>query len=162
MCRSRQHTLQTTRYPIKPLKHEHYKTVKDIFFEAFGDSGYTGEDLGFAWHSRLDASRGYFSPAGDLLGFGIVRHRSNTRKNYLHFLAVYNHCKGLGYGSKILKAITDQLPNLYMWPEGPNDKATDILRSWYEKQGFRHSSGNFYAMHRYNTRSKQSKVRVVD
>ena len=140
---------------VKPLKQEHYKTVKSIFHEAFGEKGYLCEDIGHAWRKRiLGASQGYFSSQGDLLGFAIVNKRTPTKSPYLHFFAVYENYKGLGYGSKILKAVLDIAPNIYLWPEGKTDEDTEALRCWYEKHGFRLSSDNFYVINSYNTRSK--------
>ena len=140
---------------VKPLTQEHYKSVKDIFHEAFANQGYVCEDIGYAWRRRiLGASQGYFNDDGDLLGFAIVNTRSQTKRNYLHFLGVYDQYKGRGIGSEILKAVLANHPNVYLWPEGKTDEDTEALRKWYEKYGFVHSNDNFYAIHPYDTRSK--------
>jgi len=140
---------------VKPLLQENYKTVKDIFQEAFGPQGYICEDIGYAWRKRiLGMSQGYFNDDGDLLGFAIVNKRNPTKAPYLHFFAVYENYKSLGYGSKIIKAVLDKAPNVYLWPEGASEEDTEALKRWYEKNGFRLSSDNFYVIHAYNTRSK--------
>jgi ribosomal protein S18 acetylase RimI-like enzyme len=139
--------------PVKPLKQQHYKSVKSIFHEAFGHD-YTSEDIGYAWRKRLSSSKGYFNRTGDLLGFAITINRHYKKPNYLYFFGVYDTYKGMGYGTKILREVIKSEPNVYLWPEGKTDSDTAALKSWYRKHGFRHSSDNYYAIHSYGTRSK--------
>ena len=141
--------------PIKSLNNLHYKSIKAIFQEAFSQEEYNSDDIGYAWKTRIRGeSQGYFNKQGDLLGFAIVTRRTSPKVPYIHFIAVYNDYKGFGYGSRILKAVLKRQENVYLWPEGRNEKETDTLRAWYGKHGFRRSHDNYYAIHKYTTRSK--------
>ncbi len=144
--------------PIMPpyvgrLRAQHYKSVRDIFCDAFHTEGLKTSDLGISWRNKAYAL-GVFSWNGDLLGFVITSfHKRSGGSRYIDYLAIHSAYRGQNLGNKLLKFVRRisyiEKKSLHLWPLN-NKKLID----WYKSHGFYHSNGTYYTSHTYETRSQ--------
>ena len=94
---------------VRQLTLADYKSIKDIFHDAFDCHACSEKDCGDSWRQRsAPDSYGIFSSEGDLLGFAIVSfHKKNGTNRYLDYLAVHSAFRGQDLGSKLLGYILD-------------------------------------------------------
>jgi len=106
---------------IRPLKQTDYACVKRLFYAIFDLS----EDASFhkAWRTRTVAIG--FWDRDALVGAAIV---SGT---FLKYIFTDNSYQGAGIGSRLLRAILADFPNIHLTPV--NDPA---VKKWYIKHGF--------------------------
>ena len=140
---------------IRNLGTEDYKSVRDIFHDAFDSHNLTVKDLGVSWRNRsAPDSYGIYSSEGDLLGFAIVSfHKKNGTNRYLDYLAVHSSFRGQDLGSKLLTHIIDicreNKTSIHLYPV-----KSERIKAWYESHGFRDSNGVYMNLHFYDTRSE--------
>ena len=128
---------------IRPLKQTDYMAAKHIFQENF----HSTEEPHFisAWRKRTpEKCLGYWH-TNVLIAAAIVG------ANKLHYIYTHNNFKGNGVGTRLLKAVLEQNPNIYLTPVAN----TDIQR-WYIHHGFHLSQqmGEYkiFVRHAHNTR----------
>ena len=128
-----------------------YRSVRDIYHDAFDKEGLPVANLGISWRSRSrEHSQGIFD-RGNLVGFAIVSlHTSSGTNRYIDYIAVHSAYRGYDYGGKLLNTLLRQCykdrTGLHLYPLDHKR-----LRDWYKAKGF-HSSGDYYNFHMYGTR----------
>lgn len=138
---------------IRQLTLNDYKSVKDIFYEAFKGPDYADKNCEESWRDRsVPDSLGIFSTKGALLGFAIVSfHKRNGTNRYLDYLAVHSAFRGQNLGSKLLEhivAICRELrQSIHLYPVD-----SDSIKAWYRSHGFRETAGGYMNQHFYHTR----------
>lgn len=143
------------KFAIRPLLQQDYRSIKDIFHDAFDAWKLPVTDLGISWRRRsIPDSRGIFSREGDLLGFAIVSfHKRNGTNRYLDYLAIHSSFRGKDLGtillSDVIESCRDDKSSIHLYPvDSPRIKA------WYESHGFRDTNNGYMNLHFYETRSK--------
>jgi len=140
-------------FALRPLCAQDYRSVKDIFENAFDTHLKPITDLGISWKYRSKPhSLGVFR-SGDLLGFAIVSfHTKNGINRYVDYLAVHSSFRGHDIGSMLLKAIISEChaghTSVHLYPL-PFPK----LVAWYKSHGFYDTYGGYLNLHSYDTRS---------
>jgi ribosomal protein S18 acetylase RimI-like enzyme len=144
---------------IRPLTSHDYKSVKDIFYEAFKGPDYADKNCEDSWRDRsVPDSLGIFSTKGLLLGFAIVSFQKRNGPNrYLDYLAVNSAFRGQDLGSKllghILQICRDLRQGIHLYPVD-----NERVKAWYRRQGFRETAGGYMNQHFYETRSKDKNI----
>jgi ribosomal protein S18 acetylase RimI-like enzyme len=140
---------------IRTLRAEDYKSIRDIYHDAFDCHNLPVKDLGTSWRNRsAPDSYGIVSPDGDLLGFAIVSfHKKNGTNRYLDYLAVHSTLRGQDLGSKLLTHIIDicrvEKSSIHLYPV-----KSDRIKAWYKSHGFRDTNDGYMNLHFYETRMK--------
>lgn len=143
---------------VRQLTLADYKSIKDIFHDAFDCHACSEKDCGDSWRQRsAPDSYGIFSSEGDLLGFAIVSfHKKNGTNRYLDYLAVHSAFRGQDLGSKLLGYILDRCRELrqaiHLYPVN-----NERIKAWYRSHGFRDTAGGYMNQHFYPTRLSQNK-----
>ena len=138
---------------IRRLRAQDYKSVRDIFCDAFRASKLPTSDLGISWRNKAN-SYGIFSHAGDLLGFAITSfHKRSGKSRYIDYFAIHSAYRGQQLGNRLLDFLRRnscrERKSLHLWPlDSPK------LIEWYKKHGFYHSHGPYYTAHAYETRQQ--------
>ena len=144
---------------IRQLTLHDYKSIKDIFHDAFDCHACSVKDCGDSWRNRsIPDSYGIFSTEGDLLGFAIVSfHKKNGTNRYLDYLAVHSSFRGKDLGSQLLRYIIDICKEagtgIHLYPV-----ANPRIKAWYKSHGFRETSGGYMNQHFYSTRVRSTEI----
>ena len=142
---------------IRPLLQQDYKSIRDIYHDAFDCHALPVKDLGTSWRNRSASdSYGIFSHEGDLLGFAIVSfHKKNGTNRYLDYLAVHSSFRGQDLGSQLLKYILqlcyDEKNSIHLYPIN-----SERIKAWYRSHGFRETAGGYMNLHFYDTRIRSA------
>ena len=143
---------------IQPLNAEHYRSIREIYHDAFDSYHLPVEDLGVSWRKRsAPDSYGIFSPDGDLLGFAIVSfHKKNGTNRYLDYLAIHSAFRGQDLGSTLLNFLIDDCrakkTSIHLYPVD-----SDRIKAWYKSHGFRETADGYMNLHFYETRLASAK-----
>jgi len=140
-------------YTIRNLTAEDYLSVRDIFRDEFLGDDITYRDLRKAWRYRTpELCFGATSTTDDLLGFVLVK------KNYLALLGTHKLYQGQNIGTSLLTTVLSLMiskgASLHLYPMSQDKR----LIAWYERFGFRMSTGGYMNIHPYMTRSKTSET----
>ena len=138
-------------YKMRNLLATDYLSIKDIFRDEFLGDDVTYRDLRTAWrYKNTDLSLGAVSTANDLIGFTLVRN------NYIEYIGTHKHFKGQGLGTRLLKKAlslsSHKKKSMHLYPMSQDQR----LIHWYERFGFRKTTGGYMNIHYYNTRSNSN------
>jgi len=136
---------------FRQLRQSDYRSMRDIFHDAFDVSGLPIADFGHSWRIRSRPhSVGLFTGAGDLVGFAIVSiHPQNWGNRYLDYIAVHSSFRGGGTGSSILQRVLGECRaarvGIHLFP-------LRRARAWYRSHGFEFTTAEYMNYHPYGTR----------
>jgi GNAT superfamily N-acetyltransferase len=136
---------------FRQLRQADYRSMRDIFHDAFDRSKLPICDFGFSWRTRSRAhSVGLFTGAGDLVGFAIVTiHPQNGGNRYLDYIAVHSAFRGGGAGSAILRRVVG---DCYAERLGIHLYPLRRATAWYRSHGFDFTTAEYMNFHPHATR----------
>ena len=139
---------------FRQLRESDYRSMRDIFHDAFDRCRLPIVDFGFSWRARSRPhSLGLFTGPGDLMGLAIVSiHPRNGGNRYLDYIAVHSSFRGGGAGSALLKRVVGESHaarlGMHLYP-------LRRTRAWYKSHGFEFTTTEYMNSHPYNTRQKK-------
>ena len=139
---------------FRQLRESDYRSMRDIFHDAFDHCRLPIVDFGFSWRARSRPhSLGLFTGPGDLMGLAIVSiHPRNGGNRYLDYIAVHSSFRGGGAGSALLKRVVGESHaarlGMHLYP-------LRRTRAWYKSHGFEFTTTEYMNSHPYNTRQKK-------
>jgi GNAT superfamily N-acetyltransferase len=136
---------------FRQLRESDYRSMRDIFHDAFDCCRLPIVDFGFSWRERSRLhSLGLFTRAGDLVGFAIVSiHPQNGGNRYLDYIAVHSAFRGGGTGSSILRRVVG---DCYAERRGIHLYPLRRAKAWYKSHGFEYTTAEYMNFHPYPTR----------
>jgi GNAT superfamily N-acetyltransferase len=140
---------------IRRLTTGDYRSVRDIFHDAFDKENLSVTDLGISWRNRSHPySYGVFTGSGELVAFAIISfHKRNGDNRYIDYIAVHSAYRGCGYGDilmrQILRTCWKEHRGVHLYP-----LRYDSLLKWYRKYGFYETDGKYLNFHSYQTRQQ--------
>jgi GNAT superfamily N-acetyltransferase len=143
---------------FRQLRESDYRSMRDIFHDAFDRCRLPIVDFGFSWRERSRPhSVGLFTGAGDLVGFAIVSiHPRNWGNRYLDYIAVHSVFRGDGAGSALLQRVVGESHaarcGIHLYP-------LRRVRAWYKSHGFEFTTAEYMNFHPYPTRQKLKVVK---
>jgi ribosomal protein S18 acetylase RimI-like enzyme len=144
------------------LTQSDYSTVKDIFSKSFTEDICTLDDLAISWEQRSKPdSFGFFIKTGGwfnslkMIGFVIASFSTSTGSSmYIDYFALSPEMRGTGVGTMVLtnllKKCYESRGSIHLYP------ARDELVDWYERNGFRRSTKDYYVFHSHGTRMQHA------
>jgi len=141
---------------IKRLSLKDYRSVRDIFHDAFDKERLPVSDLGISWRARAsEHSWGVFNGTGELLAFAVISFHTKNRENrYIDYIAVHSAYRGQGIGdilmNHILRICRSQHTSVHLYP-----LKHEPLIKWYKKFGFYETHGGYLNYHSYLMRRRR-------
>jgi GNAT superfamily N-acetyltransferase len=139
---------------FRQLRESDYRSMRDIFHDAFDQCRLPIVDFGFSWRARSRPhSLGLFTGPGDLVGLAIVSiHPRNGGNLYLDYSAVHSAYRGCGAGTALLQRVVAESHGarcgIHLYP-------LRRTRACLKSHGFVFTTAEYMNLHPYNTRQKK-------